>query len=96
MDFEDKTLTCKDCGKDFVWTAGEQKFYQQKGFSNSPTRCQDCRSKRKEEKRSNDKQYEIICKNCGKAGTVPFQPRDPQNVLCSDCFMAERKTRVAE
>ena len=25
--FEDKTLVCKDCGKEFVWTAGEQEFY---------------------------------------------------------------------
>ena len=24
--FEDKTLVCKDCGKEFVWTAGEQEF----------------------------------------------------------------------
>ena len=33
--FEDKTLVCKDCGKEFVWTAGEQEFYASRGFENS-------------------------------------------------------------
>lgn len=93
MNFEDKTLACKDCGKDFVWTAGEQKFYEEKGFSNSPTRCPDCRKQRKDEKRSSDRMYDIVCKNCGKNGQVPFQPRDPQNVLCAECFEAERSKR---
>ena len=32
--FEDKTLVCKDCGKEFVWTAGEQEFYASRGFEN--------------------------------------------------------------
>lgn len=40
---EDKTLVCKDCSKEFVWTVGEQEFYAQKGFENEPTRCPDCR-----------------------------------------------------
>ena len=31
--FEDKTLVCKDCGKEFVWTAGEQEFYASRGFA---------------------------------------------------------------
>ena len=34
--FEDKTLVCKDCGKEFVWTAGEQEFYASRGFAASP------------------------------------------------------------
>ena len=32
--YEDKTLVCKDCGKEFVWTAGEQEFYASRGFEN--------------------------------------------------------------
>ena len=43
MSFEDKTLVCRDCGAEFVFTAGEQEFYQQKGFTNQPSRCPDCR-----------------------------------------------------
>ena len=39
MSYADKTITCRDCGTDFVFTAGEQEFYAQKGFTNEPTRC---------------------------------------------------------
>ena len=45
--FEDKTLVCKDCGKEFVWTAGEQEFYASRGFENQPQRCKPCRDARK-------------------------------------------------
>ncbi len=48
MPFKDKTLTCRDCGQTFVFTAGEQEFYQEKGFVNAPSRCPDCRQKRKQ------------------------------------------------
>ncbi len=41
--FEDKTLVCKDCGKEFVWTAGEQEFYASRGFENQPQRCKPAR-----------------------------------------------------
>lgn len=47
MSFVDKTLTCRDCGMDFVFTAGEQEFYSSKGFVNEPTRCPACRQARK-------------------------------------------------
>ncbi|MFI3167285.1 MAG: zinc-ribbon domain-containing protein [Bacillota bacterium] len=49
---EDKTLKCRDCGKDFVFTAGEQEFYKEKGFTNEPTRCADCRRAKKAERRN--------------------------------------------
>ena len=32
--YEDKTLVCKECGKEFVFTAGEQEFYAERGFQN--------------------------------------------------------------
>jgi len=85
MDFQDKTLTCKDCSKEFTWSAGEQKFYQDKGLQNSPSRCPDCRKQMKE-KKTNRQMYPITCKECGKAGEVPFEPRDPKDVLCAECF----------
>ncbi len=47
MSFTDKTLTCRDCGAQFTFTAGEQEFYAQKGFDNLPTRCPNCRKARK-------------------------------------------------
>ena len=45
----DKTLVCKDCGKDFLFTEGEQEFYKEKGFDNEPQRCVDCRRARKQQ-----------------------------------------------
>jgi CxxC-x17-CxxC domain-containing protein len=48
MSFADKTLTCRDCGTQFVFTAGEQEFYAQKGFTNEPGRCLSCRQARKQ------------------------------------------------
>ena len=44
---EDIILVCKDCGKEFVWTVGEQQFYKEKGFTNQPVRCLDCRRAKK-------------------------------------------------
>ena len=45
--YEDKTLVCKECGEEFVFTAGEQEFYAEKGFQNEPQRCKACRDARK-------------------------------------------------
>ena len=45
---EDKKITCRDCGKEFVFTVGEQEFYKEKGFENEPVRCPECRKARKQ------------------------------------------------
>ncbi len=47
MSYADRTLTCRDCGSEFIFTSGEQEFYAQKGFANEPTRCPNCRKARK-------------------------------------------------
>jgi CxxC-x17-CxxC domain-containing protein len=47
MDFQDRTLQCLDCKNDFVFTAGEQSFYERKGFREIPKRCKPCRDARK-------------------------------------------------
>ena len=46
----DKTIVCKDCGSEFIFTEGEQAFYQEKGFTNDPVRCPECRKARKQQK----------------------------------------------
>ena len=38
-EFVDETLVCKECGNEFVFTAGEQAFYKEKGFMNKPKSC---------------------------------------------------------
>ena len=44
--YNDKNLTCADCGQEFVFTASEQDFYAQRGFT-EPRRCPSCRASRK-------------------------------------------------
>ena len=46
MEFQDKSLTCVDCGTEFIWTAGEQLFFADKQFKNEPKRCKACKGKR--------------------------------------------------
>ena len=94
MPFEDKTLKCKDCGQDFVFTAAEQEFYASKNFQNEPGRCPSCRAEKKRqfrESRGPRQMYPVICSECGKEATVPFQPKGDKPVLCDDCFKKQRE-----
>jgi CxxC-x17-CxxC domain-containing protein len=50
MTLIDRTLTCRDCGRQFVFTAGEQEFYQSRGLMNEPGRCPECRAARKQQR----------------------------------------------
>ncbi|MDR0920722.1 MAG: zinc-ribbon domain containing protein [Oscillospiraceae bacterium] len=84
--YEDKTLICKDCGNEFIFTQGEQEFYAEKGFTNEPQRCKDCRDARKNQSRGERTFYEATCASCGNVAKVPFQPREDRPVYCSDCF----------
>jgi len=93
--FTDKTITCKDCGAEFVFTANEQEFFAEKGFTNEPQRCQSCRKARKANSRGGNNSrgnasprplFDAICAECGKACKVPFEPRDGRPVYCRDCF----------
>ena len=45
--YEDRTITCADCGQEFTFTASEQAFYAEKGFTDPPKRCKPCRTARK-------------------------------------------------
>ncbi len=83
--YEDKTLVCKDCGKEFVFTAGEQEFYAEKGFQNEPLRCKECRTNRKNSQRQKEL-YEIVCADCGAVDKVPFMPKNDKPVYCSACY----------
>ena len=48
MNMEDKKIICKDCGKEFVFTVGEQEFFKDKGYDHEPKRCISCRRKRRQ------------------------------------------------
>jgi len=94
----DKTLTCVECGGEFIFTAGEQEFFQARGFGNEPKRCRSCRAVRRSEQRSSGAMYQdgpkemypITCAECGNEAMVPFRPRGDRPVYCSDCFSKMR------
>ena len=102
MSFSDKTLTCKDCGQEFTWTAGEQEFYSSRGLMNEPGRCPTCRAARRASGGMGGgggaaygggrgmggprEFFTATCSNCGGEARVPFQPRGDKPVYCSSCF----------
>ena len=84
--YKDITLKCKDCGADFVFTAGEQEFYAEKGFQNQPQRCKVCRDAKKANGKPQKELYTTVCASCGKEAKVPFQPNNERPVYCSECY----------
>ena len=72
--YEDKTLVCKECGAEFVFTAGEQEFYAERGFQNEPQRCKACRDARKNAARSPREYFTAVCANCGGEARVTCKP----------------------
>lgn len=91
--YEDKTLKCKDCGAEFIFTAGEQEFYAERGFQNEPLRCKACRDLRKNgggAKREREF-FTAICAECGREAKIPFQPVSDRPVYCSECFAARKQ-----
>ena len=105
MSFSDINLTCKDCAQPFVFTAGEQEFYQQRGLVNQPGRCPDCRAARKASGGGYSggqggggyggqrEMFSATCSQCGKEARVPFQPRGDKPVYCSSCFETKQPAR---
>lgn len=98
--FQDKTLTCRDCGAEFVFSASEQEFYAEKGFTNDPSRCPDCRAARKRQQggysgnsRPQREMHDAICAECGAKTQVPFRPSGDRPVYCRDCFDKQRNRR---
>lgn len=103
--YTDKILVCADCGQQFVFTASEQDFYGQRGFS-EPKRCSSCRAARKASRpdgagshsgggfggydRGPRQMFAATCSRCGKETEVPFRPTNGKPVYCSDCFRAVR------
>lgn len=100
--YQDKTLTCRDCGAEFTFSASEQEFYAEKGFTNEPGRCPSCRAARKANggfnrqggyNRAERVMYPATCASCGQETQVPFKPSGERPVYCSECFAAQRQSR---
>ena len=99
MEFRDKALKCVDCGSEFVFTAGEQAFYADKGFKNEPKRSKQCKSQRSQGPGGGGGGHQrpetrTQCSQCGKETTVPFKPTQGRPVYCRECFQARRTQGV--
>jgi CxxC-x17-CxxC domain-containing protein len=100
--YQDKDLTCRDCGDQFSFTASEQEFFAEKGFTNDPSRCSQCRSARKQRSTNNNNNnfrqggrpqrelHPATCANCGTSTQVPFKPTNDRPVYCRDCYSKNR------
>ena len=97
MGFTDKTITCADCGKEFVFSTADQEFHASKGFTNEPKRCEECRQTRRASRDSNSgrekKMFPAVCAKCGKQTELPFEPRLDRPVYCSECYSTIKPTR---
>lgn len=89
-EYSDRILACRDCGKEFIFTAAEQQFFAEKGFSSAPTRCHDCRQAQRRVQNPEVKYYETICDGCGETTLVPFKPMGDRPILCRICFERHR------
>lgn len=92
MEYHDKVLKCSECSAEFIFTAGEQMFFADKGFKNEPKRCKVCKSHRAESNGGGFQRAETktTCSQCGKETTVPFRPTQGRPVFCRECFQQRR------
>jgi CxxC-x17-CxxC domain-containing protein len=99
MTLADKTLTCRDCGKSFVFTVGEQEFYKSRGLQNDPGRCPECRSVRRQDRGTGNSAgrpkttFQTVCASCGAPAEVPFEPKQGRPVYCSNCYSKMKTDR---
>lgn len=100
-EFEDKEIICVDCSEPFIWEAGAQAFFQDKGLTNQPKRCAPCKETKRQRvaeaaMRPEDRPrvtIEVTCAQCGTETTVPFVPVRNRPVYCRQCFLAHREDR---
>src|SRR5688500_2680524 len=95
--FNDKSLSCIECGGDFLFSSNEQAFYAERGFTNEPKRCKNCRDKRKtsstrEMSGGSRQMVSVTCDSCGIATEVPFTPVSGKPVYCRDCYNQRRSS----
>ncbi len=94
MSFVDKTITCRDCGQQFTFTAGEQEFYASKGLMNEPVRCPSCRSTRKATRNSFDNDASSGAGYVRYGQFASFSGRTPRQMHPATCAECGQMTEV--
>ena len=103
MSYEDRTLSCMQCGQSFTFSADDQAYHADKGYTNEPKRCPACRQAKRAQRNDGGGGYDrgpremhpAVCAECGKDTTVPFRPRGDRPVYCDDCFRRQRSSANA-
>jgi CxxC-x17-CxxC domain-containing protein len=89
----DRSLTCRDCGQEFVFTLGEQEFYQQRGFS-EPQRCPTCRQARKSQRNGESGGYASGGYSSGGFGGDSGYASSPRQLFPATCSECGQQTEV--
>ena len=82
MTYSDRTLTCVDCGVDFIHSIADQEYYAQKGFVSDPKRCASCRATRRASREGGDSREAGGPRGYEGSGGVE---REYFAVVCSRC-----------
>jgi CxxC-x17-CxxC domain-containing protein len=84
--YTDQVLTCADCGIDFVFSASEQEFFAQKGFTSAPKRCASCRAQRRATGGgAGAGSYGASSGGYGNGGGYSRGPREMFDAVCARC-----------
>ena len=106
--FQDRNITCTECGQEFVFSEDDQQYHSERGYSD-PKRCPSCRAARRSQSgggggggyggggggggfRSDRPMFTTTCAQCGQEAQVPFEPRGDRPVYCNSCFSQQRQS----
>lgn len=105
--FQDRNIGCAECGQEFVFSADDQQYHSERGYSD-PKRCPSCRAARRAQSggggggggyggggggfRSDRPMFTTTCAQCGQEAQVPFEPRGDRPVYCNSCFSQQRQS----
>ncbi|MDA1256375.1 MAG: zinc-ribbon domain containing protein [Chloroflexi bacterium] len=103
--FQDRDIRCAECGQDFAFSADDQQYHSERGYSD-PKRCPSCRAARRAQGgggggggagggggfRSDRPMFSATCAQCGQEAQVPFQPSGDRPVYCNSCFSSQRQS----
>ena len=105
--FQDRNIACVECGQEFVFSADDQQYHSERGYSD-PKRCTSCRAARRSQSggggggyggggggggfRSDRPMFTTTCAQCGQEAQVPFEPRGDRPVYCNSCFSQQRQS----
>ena len=83
MSFQDRTLTCLDCNQPFTFTADDQQYHREKGYTNEPKRCPSCRQNRRSSSSSYNSSYGSS--SYGSSGGYGGSRREMHDAVCAQC-----------